>query len=96
LTKEETIALLKSKVDGVTKGQVAAIYDTLFSTIAETVEKGEDFKVVGFGTFKRKLRQARQGRNPKTGEKVDIPARYSIIFTPGEALQDKLKSLPVE
>ena len=63
-----------------------AVSATLKS-IAETISKGEDVVIPGFGTFSRKTRKARKGHNPKTGEAIDIPATTIPVFRPGKKLK---------
>lgn len=63
-----------------------------FDTIKETLAKGEKVEVIGFGSFEAKLRDARTGRNPQTGETIEIPATVSPTFKAGKAFKDYLKA----
>ncbi len=92
MTKAELIEIVAEKVDGVSKAQVSAVYDQVFETIVRAVEEDEKhrFLVAGFGTFELKQRDARKGRNPATGQEIDIPASRSIGFKPANALKDRL------
>ena len=62
--------------------------DLLLSDIAEALARGEKVTIRGFGTFSRTQRAPRVGRNPKTGEPIDIPASPSVSFKPSRVLKD--------
>lgn len=74
-----------SKKDG-TKA-VEAVFDTIQSTLA----KGDKVQVIGFGTFEVRERAARKGRNPQSGEEIDIAASKVPAFKAGKALKDAVK-----
>ena len=74
----------------VTKKEAAAAVDAVLDVIAEALAAGEDVKITGFGGFEVKARAARTGRNPKTGEAVEIPASKYVAFSAGSALKDKV------
>jgi DNA-binding protein HU-beta len=63
-----------------------------FDTIASSLEKGDEVRVHGFGTFKTAQRAARMGRNPRTGESVSVPARRVVRFAASTTLSGALKS----
>lgn len=73
-----------------TKASAKAIVDRVFSLIAGAAERGEEVSIGGFGKFKVKTRQARSGRNPRTGDPMDIPASRKLAFAPAKGLKDKL------
>jgi DNA-binding protein HU-beta len=73
------------------KVQAEAVLDATLLTITQTVAKGEDVKLVGFGSFSRAVRKSREGRNPKTGETVKIPGTKVPKFKPGKEFKDRLK-----
>jgi len=73
-----------------TKKEAQAAVDTVVQAITDAMAKGDSVTLVGFGTFKPVQREARQGRNPQTGEPIDIKARNVPKFTPGKALKDAL------
>ena len=73
-----------------TKKDAAAAVDAVLEVIAEALAQGEDVKITGFGGFEIKERAARTGRNPKTGEAVEIPASKYVAFSAGSALKDKV------
>jgi nucleoid DNA-binding protein len=63
-----------------------------FDTISETLEKGDEVRIHGFGAFKTAQRAARTGRNPRTGEAVKVPARRVVRFSPSTSLSTALKA----
>ncbi|CAN5645784.1 HU-related DNA-binding protein HupN [soil metagenome] len=69
---------------------VEAIFDTTNGALAEAIRLGGKVSLPGFGRFRTKKRAARRGRNPQTGELIDIPERMVIHFTAGKGLQDVL------
>lgn len=73
-----------------TKAQSELVVDATIEIIQKTVAKGEEVKLVGFGTFSRLNRKSRQGRNPKTGEAVQIPSAKVPRFKPGKDFKDLL------
>lgn len=73
---------------GLTKVDSAKAIDAVFATITEVLAKGDKLSLVGFGTFGVSKREARDGRNPRTGEVVKIEARNAVTFKAGTALKD--------
>ncbi|ACN16126.1 Hbp [Desulforapulum autotrophicum HRM2] len=65
--------------------------DCILATVTEALAEKESVTLVGFGTFKTAERKARKGRNPQTGNEIDIPARFVPKFIPGKALKDAVK-----
>ena len=61
-----------------------------FEGIASALEKGDSISLIGFGSFKVVDRAAREGRNPRTGEKIQIPASKGVKFTPGANLKERV------
>ncbi|ASS91749.1 MAG: HU family DNA-binding protein [Bacillaceae bacterium] len=62
--------------------------DAVFDTILESLKKGDKVQLIGFGNFEVRERSARKGRNPQTGEEIEIPASKVPAFKPGKALKD--------
>lgn len=83
MNKAELIELLAQKTKS-TKTQSETMLDATLEIIQKQVSKGHEVKLVGFGTFSRVQRKAKQGRNPKTGESVKIPATHVPRFKPGK------------
>lgn len=79
-----------AKVTG-TKKEAKAAVDTMLATITKALKKGDSVTLVGFGTFAVKKRAARTGRNPQTGEALNIPAKTVPIFRPGKELKQAVK-----
>jgi len=82
--------LIKAAADkaGVSGAEMQRAYDAIFDTISDTMSKGENVTLTGFGTFKVSHRKARKGRNPSTGATIDIPAKNVPQFSAGTALKD--------
>ena len=72
------------------KADAAAALEAVMSGITKALKRGEDVRLVGFGTFAPKYREAGVGRNPKTGEKLELPASKSATFKAGQVLKDEL------
>lgn len=89
MNKAQLVELVAEKTK-TTKARAEQILDATLEAIQETLQDGEEVKLVGFGTFSRTSRKARQGRNPKTGETVKIPSSYVPRFKPGKDLKDSL------
>ncbi len=68
---------------GLTKAQIEKTLDACIDTVKKTVKKGDEVKLVGFGTFTKAKRKARTGRNPQTGKTIKIPAAWYPKFRPG-------------
>jgi len=86
LTKAELINLVAEKT-GFTKKDSSIAVDAFIEAISEALSQGERVALVGFGTFEVRERRKRTGRNPQTGEKIDIPARRVPVFKAGKVLK---------
>lgn len=75
---------------GIAKSDAKKILDGLIAAIMESAAKGEEISLNGFGKFKIKDSPARDGRNPATGETINIAASRKLTFTPAKAVKDKL------
>ena len=73
-----------------TKKDVSIVLDATIATIIEAVSSGDKVSLVGFGTFERRDRQAREGRNPKTGEPMAIPATKVPAFSAGKGFKERV------
>ena len=71
---------------------VDAIFDTASGAVSEAVHKAGELNIPGFGKFTRKTRAARKGRNPRTGEEIDIPERTTVAFSAGRNLREGVPS----
>ena len=73
---------------GLTKADAAKAVDAIFDGITSTLKKGDEVRLVGFGTFLVSARAASEGRNPRTGATIKIPASKQPKFTAGKGLKD--------
>ena len=87
MTNAELIANVAKKAELTQKDTEAAV-NAFFSTVQESLAAGENVQVIGFGTFEVRERAARVGRNPQTGEEIQIAAAKVPAFKPGKALKD--------
>jgi len=74
-----------------TKSQASAAVTCIFDTITNALKKGEAVTLAGFGTFKVNKRKARKGRNPQTGQEIQIKAKNVAKFIAGKALKDSVE-----
>ncbi|WP_444875217.1 HU family DNA-binding protein [Mangrovibrevibacter kandeliae] len=91
MNKNELISAVAEKAD-LSKQQANGAVDAVFEVLSEAMAKGDDVRLVGFGTFAVSHRAASKGRNPSTGAEVDIPARNVPKFTPGKGLKDAVNT----
>ena len=77
---------------GLTKADSTRAIDATFAAITEALVKGDKVPLVGFGTFGVSERAAREGRNPATGETIQIPEAKTVKFSAGKALKDKVNA----
>lgn len=87
MNKAELVEEVAGEV-GLTKKDVNNVIDAMTSAITNALAKGEKVTLVGFGTFLVQRRKARQGVNPQTGARIDIPAKDVPKFRPGRALRE--------
>ncbi|MEC0181811.1 HU family DNA-binding protein [Paenibacillus peoriae] len=73
------------------KKDVTKAIDAVFEAISGALQNGDKVQLVGFGNFEVRERSARKGRNPQTGEEIEIPASKIPAFKPGKALKDGIK-----
>lgn len=89
MTKAELIESVASKVD-LQRAIAERAVNTVFDEIVEALKHGDKVNISGFGAFAVSTRKARTGRNPKTGETIEIPASKAAKFKPGKTLKDSL------
>lgn len=94
MTKAEMASELADKIGITQKDSIQAV-EVFLQCVKESLKDGENVTLVGFGTFYLKERNARNGRNPRTGEAVRIPAKRVVAFKPGKAFREAAKSLPL-
>ena len=89
MKKEELVALVSENAD-ITKKSAGDAINAAIEGITSALEKGDSISLIGFGSFKVVERAAREGRNPSTGEKIQIAASKGVKFTPGAGLKDRV------
>ena len=89
MNKAQLVEQLAGEVN-ITKAACERIIDGTVEAIKKSVKKGDDVTLVGFGTFTRSRRKARDGRNPQTGETIKVPACTVPKFRPGKAFKEYL------
>jgi integration host factor subunit alpha len=77
---------------GLSKRQSASVVESVFDIIFKSFERGEDVKIVGFGHFRIRKKAARRGRNPQTGDSIEITARKVLTFKPSKGLKQRLNT----
>ena len=91
MTKAELVEDV-SRASDLTKKHSEVIVDTVFQSIITALHRGEKIELRGFGSFRLRQREPRKGRNPKTGDKVDVPPKKVPYFKPGKELKDLINS----
>jgi integration host factor subunit beta len=87
MTKAELVEEV-SRVSDLTKKHSEIIVETVFRSIIAALQRGEKIELRGFGSFRLRQREPRKGRNPKTGDKVDVPPKKVPYFKPGKELKE--------
>jgi|SRR5690606_34609907 len=90
VNKTELISAVAQK-SGLTKKDTEKVVNSFIDVVQEALAKGDTVAILGFGTFLAKERPAREGRNPRTGEPIQIPAAKVPVFRPGKGLRDAVK-----
>ena len=91
MNKNDLMAAVSTSA-GLSKTDSARCVETIIDTITNALKRGEEVRIVGFGTFTVSHRKATTGRNPRTGESIQIPASKRPKFTVGKALKDAVNS----
>lgn len=89
MTKNQFINAIAAKTNK-PKSEIAETVEAVFDTIMDTMIKGDSVNITGFGVFRVSDRKAREGINPRTGEKIHIPAKKSPKFRAGKALKEAI------
>lgn len=90
MTKAELVHTVAAET-GLTLKDTSAVLDALEETIANALAKGEKVQLIGFGSFEVRHRAERKGRNPQTGEEIEIAATKVPAFKAGKALKEAVK-----
>ena len=91
MNKSEFISAV-SEAAGSSKSEATAHVEAVINVVTNALKSNNEVTLVGFGTFKAKKREARTGRNPRTGESIQIPASKRPKFTVGKALKDAVNN----
>lgn len=91
MTKADLVEEVAS-LSSLSKKSSEVVVNTFFESIVDSLRRQEKIELRGFGSFKLRHRKAREGRNPKTGEKVHVPAKVVPYFKPGKDLRELVNS----
>lgn len=89
MTKADIVGSVYEKV-GFSKKEAVRVVETLFDIVKDALERGEKVKVSGFGNFVVRSKRARRGRNPQTGDDIEISPRKILSFRPSQVLKNDL------
>jgi DNA-binding protein HU-beta len=90
MNKADLVNLVAARTE-LTKTDVSQVIDAAIETIVDSVVEGKKVSILGFGSFESRERSARQGLNPKTGEKIAIPAKKVPAFTAGKLFKERVQ-----
>ncbi|GAB1534700.1 MAG: integration host factor subunit beta [Geovibrio sp.] len=90
MTKSELIEIISAENTNLTKKQVEFIVNGVFSSIKDALRNDDKVEIRGFGSFKIREKNSKMGRNPKTGDKVDVPSKKVPYFKPGKEIKELL------
>lgn len=89
MTKADIVEEVYSRV-GFSKKESAEVVETVLETIKKTLESGKTVKIAGFGNFVIRNKGSRKGRNPKTGQEIEITPRSVVTFKPSQVLKEHI------
>jgi integration host factor subunit alpha len=92
MTKADIVEIIYEKI-GFSRKESAEIVDLVFDLLKETLETGDKVKISGFGNFVIREKRSRKGRNPQTGEEIQISARRVLTFKPSQVLRKALNKV---
>lgn len=92
MTKSELIAVLTERQAHLSVKDIEDGVKYIFEIMRQTLIKGERIEIRGFGSFSLRYREARDARNPKTGEAVNIHGKYAVHFKPGKELKEQVNN----
>ncbi|PAV26669.1 integration host factor subunit beta [Tamilnaduibacter salinus] len=90
MTKSELVELIASKQTQLSVKDVELAVKTIIEHMSQSLAEGQRIEIRGFGSFSLHYRAARTGRNPKTGDPVQLPAKYVPHFKPGKTLRERV------
>ena len=89
VNKQDLVAVV-AETGELSKAKAGEVLDAVFDAISESLKNKQEVRLVGFGTFSTSRRKAGKGRNPRTGEEIEIAASATVRFKAGKALKDGL------
>ena len=92
INKKELIEIIANEQDQLPYKDIELSVKTIIESMIDSLKKGKRIEIRGFGSFSLRYRKSRIGRNPKSGESVNIDERYVPHFKPGKDLKEKVKS----
>jgi len=92
VTKKEIVKTISEEI-GLTQLKTKEIVQKTFDAIVETLVEDGRIELRNFGVFEVKKRAARKARNPRTGDRVDVPAKYVVTFKPGKEMEERVRKL---
>ena len=90
MTKAQIIEKVSEQVTTLTKRQAEVVVNTIFDCVRDSLKNGDKTEIRGFGSFRLRARRMKEGRNPKTGETVAVPAKRVPFFKAGKELKELL------
>ena len=90
MTKSGLIEAVAQRTPHISKKDTEIVVNTIFDSMTEALRHSDRIEIRGFGSFQVKIREAREGRNPKTGEEVKIPAKRTPFFKVGKELKERI------
>ncbi|HHH14159.1 MAG TPA: HU family DNA-binding protein [candidate division WWE3 bacterium] len=90
MTKTQLVAAVAQSA-GLTKAEAQRVVEAVFASVRDALARGDRVTITGFGTFEVRNRKARTGRNPQTGEAIQIPAQRIAAFRAGKSLKDAVR-----
>src|SRR6266436_7088207 len=92
VTKKEIVRQISERI-GMTQLKTKEIVQLTFDAIVDTLLEDKRIELRNFGVFEVKQRKARKARNPRTGEKVDVPPKFVVTFKPGKKMEERVRQL---
>ncbi|MBO1073549.1 HU family DNA-binding protein [Roseomonas marmotae] len=89
MNKQDLVTVV-AETGELSRAKAGEVVDALFEAIGASLKKKEEVRLVGFGTFSISHRKAGKGRNPRTGEEIEIAATTTVRFKPGKSLKDEV------
>jgi nucleoid DNA-binding protein len=96
VTKKEIVKQIADSIEGMTQLKAKDIVQKTFQAIIDTLISEGRIELRNFGVFEVKERKARKARNPRTGEKVDVPPKFVVTFKPGKEMEERVRQLEIE